>query len=488
MYKNIFTLLISTVLFLSVFTGCSNNPTKGTISSMSISEDSQDAVFDDNESGEWISGNNNSTNSQTNSASNTSKNQTSTSVSSDKQSADTTDSKDKTRFKGLTLQVGIAWDITNQTVRNEHVNVKGYYEGAQKFLKDYPGTKIEYLTGSAGGMWGDGQSLANAVASGKPWDVQYWASTISFPNAIIKNLYEPLDGLINYNNPFFPKNTNNAAIYKGKHYGACALEGEYWAYIYNRSWLEDLGMKLPSAYYDEGNWTYDTFRSFLQEFKTKSGKQGFRMNVGNPFDYVASSSNVSPVYLDANGKLVNNIKSNSVRNYLEFFRNIWYVDKTAKVDYQYLSYTSRNLGVISSSALMSFFPYMKKDPTKGMTDEFDFVPAPKESVSSQNKLYFNAFYFGIPRGAKNKEASSILINYLLEGGQKDFSTTINGMTSVQQKRFKDLMYNPVLPYGSYPGLTYPTVEQKIVLNGIPVQTYIDQAYNQINGAVNNFNK
>ncbi len=175
-------------------------------------------------------------------------------------------------WKDMTIRVAGYRNFQGDELNYEFV------EGANEFSEEF-GTTVTF---QAGGKDGQGDDLAAAIVAGDPWEVQYSFGISVFPLVFADNLYTPIDEYINYKeNDKIDELTVEGATWLGRHYGISSLPmQEMWYLAYNETWMKELGMKTPHEYYEEGNWTMDTYKALNAEAVAKETK--FRSSISRP--------------------------------------------------------------------------------------------------------------------------------------------------------------------------------------------------------------
>lgn len=102
------------------------------------------------------------------------------------------------------------------------------------------------------------ETLARLVASGDTPDT----TTVNdgdFYNSVVKKLLQPIDPYLDISDTIWHKGAMDNYRWKGQYYVAC--HGiDPGMIVYNKTLFENYGEKEPLQYYNEGTWTFDTFR------------------------------------------------------------------------------------------------------------------------------------------------------------------------------------------------------------------------------------
>lgn len=126
--------------------------------------------------------------------------------------------------------------------------------------------KIEYQPTTDSTRFDD---LGTAILGGSPPDifVYEWRT---FPYDISKDQYQPIDELVDWEDPKWAdvKETADKYIYKGNHYIAPLgyAFNDTQVLMYNKSTVENEGLEDPYQMYLDGNWDWNAFTSMMKEF------------------------------------------------------------------------------------------------------------------------------------------------------------------------------------------------------------------------------
>lgn len=114
--------------------------------------------------------------------------------------------------------------------------------------------------------------VSQQIAAGKSPDIA--ASNSTFPAAL--EMLQPLPSIFNVYDKFWDHRVSEATKINGKYYFVntynSPFTGGYVVY-YNKTLFNSAGLKTPQEYYDEGNWTYETFKKVAKDV-TSAGYKG----------------------------------------------------------------------------------------------------------------------------------------------------------------------------------------------------------------------
>jgi len=302
------------------------------------------------------------------------------------QSEQTEEVKD---FSGVQLRVA-----AYRNLKTDSLNMS-YGLGGDEFLKKYPGSNIEYMTaGSTGGA----QELVAAVTSGDPWNLQLTIGP-AIPNIFKEGLYEPLDDLVDENNPIYSKVTLDTVKWDGKLYGINnVMMNDFYYLVYNESMLKDYGIKTPYEYYEEGAWNWESFLKLIDDLNQN--------NIACEIFYDKPIlSRYSHTWND-DGTIEITYDSKENQEWLEFIRTLMY---EKKVPHGRRSNVQKRATAFKVDILPDILIQTINEPTE---DVIRYIPFPEKDGSITT--YMVDYSFSIPKGAKDKEAAIELANYMIK--------------------------------------------------------------------------
>ena len=127
------------------------------------------------------------------------------------------------------------------------------------------GGKIEWTRVTASNQY---TKLAAAVTSGKDAPDLFTYNTLAFPCQVVQGFYQPLDEIIDFNDPMWSgvKDTADQFVLDGKHYVAPLEYGLTSMLFYDKSVIEENGYDDPVDLYYEGKWDYDTMEEMMSDW------------------------------------------------------------------------------------------------------------------------------------------------------------------------------------------------------------------------------
>lgn len=299
---------------------------------------------------------------------------------------------EKKDFSGVQLKVAAYRDL-----RTDPYN-SSYSIGADKFMEENPGSNVEFMVA---GKEGGNEQIVAAVNAGDVWNIQLIIG-VGLPGIFQKNLYTPLDSYIDKNNPLYTKDLlEQAGTYMGKTYAVGNVMMSDVQYgIYNETLYNDYNIKTPAQYYQEGAWNRESFLKMIDDLKANQVQMYLNFEKPNKTGTYAVEH-----HDDGTVELAYNKQPN--REWLTFIKNIVY-DKGVTGIKNGKTYT-REVGFA-----MDILPHILVDAKNSSTqDQIRYIPflAKQDPISS----YIVEYYFGVPNGAKDIEASVALIDEMIKG-------------------------------------------------------------------------
>jgi maltose-binding protein MalE len=338
-------------------------------------------------------------------------------------------------------------------------------------MEEFPGSNVEFMVG---GKEGGNEQVVAAVNSGDVWNVQLIIG-VGIPSMFQNNLYTPLDDYIDKDNPLYTKDLiEDATTYLGKTYAVGNVMMSDFQYgIYNETLYNDYNIKTPAQYYSEGAWNRESFLKMIDDLKANQVQMYLNFEKPNKTGTYAVEH-----HDDGTIELAYNKQAN--REWLTFIKNIVY-DKGITGIKNGKTYT-REVGFA-----LDILPHILIDAKNSSTqDTIRYIPflAKENPISS----YIVEYYFGVPNGAKDIEASVKLIDYMIEACVEDRTEMYKeNMVEEDYKIFEESALNShyiVRDCGVWP-------ENEVVeyfRAGGAVSTNIDENVTRMQTIVDDYNK
>lgn len=231
------------------------------------------------------------------------------------------------------------------------------------------------------------QMVTQRQSTGDPYDILYIHGSF-FPEGPISNIYEDLGpaikalGIKNYN-----KDASSLFDWKGKSYGICSKKSlSPYVMYYNKVMFEEAGLEDPLELYKKNKWTWDKILEMGKEAVAEGGTYFFGDQIQN-FNIYGESC----IYIDDNGKVVNNLRGANIQLSLNLLRKI---------------YTGNNpIGMPMEEGTSGYTVYFPQGKCYMVTEEAtkyaDLAPAVKKSMAF-NKNVDNLGIVPFPMASENK--------------------------------------------------------------------------------------
>lgn len=274
---------------------------------------------------------------------------------------------------------------------------------------DYYGGKVEVIVGT-GNYY---ENLYKLISAGEIPDIVIGDAT-SFPNFIMKDLVQPWDAYVDFNDPVWEQTGAMSDIqkmkYDGSIYNITGKSHNLGVMFYNQRIISEAGLEDPMQLQADGQWTWEKFREYLDETTMDTNGDGVMDVYGmvNTGDFLtAFFASTGDLYLEyENGTYRNNIKSQKIQDAANFVYGIGnngdqlmsFSDATS----EFLNgkaafvYTNDYRGYIDYAALWE-------------TDGIGIVPLPQYSGADEQYQASLTDHFWLMKGAQNPEGAALLV-------------------------------------------------------------------------------
>ncbi len=309
------------------------------------------------------------------------------------------------------------------------VNYYGYYditkdqkgqEQVKIFETDTYGGEIVWTSATFGEAYYE--KLAALIAADDSPDLLTFEPQ-SFPYAVSKNMYEPLDEYFDIEDPIWEgtKDFIKSFEYQGKHYFFPHRIMPWYSLEYNRKTIEEWGLQDPYDLYKSGEWTWDTWRQLMVEFCNQSDDHiGYYATDATINAFVSTTGVVAVDYLPGGG-VENNLNHVDVTRAVEYLAEmgrsgLLYPESHPHGDWvspQVFATTSDKILFLGLEAEWSYIAMTENIQNKqgvendilDTVSDFAFVPYPRDPNSDTYYQGINCFGYLIPKGAKNPNGS-----------------------------------------------------------------------------------
>ncbi len=333
-------------------------------------------------------------------------------------------------------------DTSTYTPRGNAGVVKylGYYDitvdqkGKEQvaiFQSDTYGGTIEWTSAS----FGEGyfNKLATLIAADDSPDLLTYELE-AFPMGVSKNMYEPLDDMLDINDPIWSDMVPliEAFEYKGKHYYFPHRIVTSYALNYNRATIQEHGLADPYDLYLNGEWTWDAWRQLMLDFCNISDDHIGYYCTDNTVNAFVNTTGVVVVDLLPDGTIVNNLQHPDVTRAVEFLAEMGRSGLLYPTSHPHGDWVSPQVFATASDKILFLglepeWTYIAsteniQNPTGVENDihdtvsDFAFVPFPRDPQADKYYLGSSGFAYIIPKVPKNDAGSIefIMCNRLYE--------------------------------------------------------------------------
>ncbi|GAB2545565.1 ABC transporter substrate-binding protein [Gracilibacillus alcaliphilus] len=170
---------------------------------------------------------------------------------------------------GRTIKIVSWWDMTPAEDNPDSIAVKQNLDE----LKEKHNFDVEYIAID----YGEYQERVTAsLLAGEPiGDIVRLGKTYTVPTLVQQDLLWPIDEYTKNENAFNQVVTNELYTHEGRGYGFTEAQGNLVQGIfYNRTLMNELGIKPLQDYVDEDNWSWDTFKEVIRSANLDRNNDG----------------------------------------------------------------------------------------------------------------------------------------------------------------------------------------------------------------------
>lgn len=264
------------------------------------------------------------------------------------------------------------------------------------------GYKVEFLSTTSTEYF---TRLAQLVASSDSPDmVRYeWQS---YPHGVANNLYTSLDSYIDFDSETWSgiKNMIESFNYGGKHYYVPYRVNAGVVLIYSQTALEEEGIKEdPLELYQEGNWTWDTWKDIMIEWCNLGDDYYGIMPTGFVAMPFIVSTGTKMIDVDGENKqIINNMKDANVQRCQDFLADL------ANQGMVNAEYADPSVCLTETKTLFAEFglDWGWTTAQAGSPDQdIRFVPIPRDEQADAYYMNTDTFGYLVPAGAQNIRAA-----------------------------------------------------------------------------------
>lgn len=307
----------------------------------------------------------------------------------------------------------IVWDTTEEawnTTLQEDPNAFNLVWSTKAAFEEKYGGKVEVI----GVGWGEQmETVISKVNAGEVCDLAQ-AHDQNFPVYGAKNIMQDISQYIDLNDGFWYDSVTNAFTYGGKPYAAGA-DATPVVIAYNKTLFQQSGVKTPREYFEEGNWTWDTFREVALEMTGDTDGDGTNDVYGFGWwdsfyvQMLAANGTTSINYGAANG-VESNYLSPQATEAFTFLQNGYLTDKFIQIpdgDKFINDFKSGRLAMTCEYGFAAITAY-------ACDYEIDWAPLPTGPSGQQYDCGGSLTGFAIPVTSANPEGAAVFARMAYE--------------------------------------------------------------------------
>ena len=348
------------------------------------------------------------------------------------------------------IDVGDAEILENGTVRwlsNYDINPeqgKPKRVALELFETKYGGN-IEYINT----VWDERyDNLATLIVGGQSPDIFPAQEFDTFPGRVADGMFEAWDDYFDFNDADMWSNAQGAKkisdmhVLGGKHYVATVYAYADCVMIYNQNTIDQNALDDPWELFQEGNWTWDTFRQICSDFTDPENDQyafdGWWFETG-----LALTTGVAPISFE-NGQLKNNLMSPE----LERVENFLYEMKRDGLPLPKDEFGWAEMPDRIGSGNTLFWPtgmwaLWEEEETLlkfGKKGEIKFVPLPRDPNADAYYVPVKTEAYALCKGAPNPEGAAAFMKCVLAEGKDKSAQEISEKQYREEYGWTDEMF------------------------------------------------
>ncbi len=258
------------------------------------------------------------------------------------------------------------------------------------------------------------------IGSGNPADIIMVDQRGWMPRMAVLNVLEPVDDYVNPDDLLeHEKRIYDYLTWEGKHYAAMVSGAWAYALWYNKTMFEANGVKTPREYWEEGNWTWDTFLEVARELTQDTDRDGKidqwgYANWGVEVFPAANLGFMTQANVDGTVDIIWDKKEFS--NAAQFMADLMNKYEVWAPDLGYHVQNFKAGRVAMSAGANDFVVQFCQD----MKDEVDNAPFPiGPDVDPDDVKYIGySLFLGLGKGSKNIDAARAFIAIMREEEEK----------------------------------------------------------------------
>lgn len=171
--------------------------------------------------------------------------------------------EEKIDFKGKPIRIAQWWGMVNYLSDED--------KERQKKVEEKYNTKIEYIDINRVDI--PPRLITSSVAGQPMADVLMIPVNFALPKLAVEGYIQPVDDLIDLNDPKWNLNMKTNGKFDGKQYSFTDKDNNGNGFFYNKTMIQKAGFEDPYVLQEKGEWTWDKFLEIAKGV-TKDGKFG----------------------------------------------------------------------------------------------------------------------------------------------------------------------------------------------------------------------
>ena len=259
-------------------------------------------------------------------------------------------------------------------------------------------------------------------------------------------ILQPLQNLIDINDPFWDQNIIKISTIKGNTYEVASNKSCWQGHqfiLYNKKLFAINSIMSPGDYYKRGQWTYENALKCMRNITKISGNYG-----GVIMPDLVSASIGTPIisYDTAKAQFTNNISAANVLAGYQFYATIK-EEKIWETGMWYTHFNNGNVGLYDGDVYSSKF--------NGRFSTFDdnslaAAPLPTSYQGKPTKQVGVYRAYGIAKNAKNPSGAAYFLRWFLDYSKYEEA----GVKVFKNDSLKDFYYNTYIPLIEKEGINY----------------------------------
>ncbi|MBO5197126.1 MAG: extracellular solute-binding protein [Lachnospiraceae bacterium] len=337
--------------------------------------------------------------------------------------AATTEPEETNPFKGKEITI---FKSDPETV---HSNLQGwdYTHGEQLTIDEWlleNEVTANYLVASS-----DLSAMMAAVNSKNGPDLM--STNTNFPNIANIGLVQPIDEYYDELAEICGTEYLDLMTYQGHCYGVCMPLAGTRLFQYNKTLFENMGVKTPREYFEEGNWTWETLMKCAEEITRDTDGDGVNDIVGISTDSLGQLvAMFNPIEEGEDGKLKAVLDSEKNRTFIEMvYKGVNETGAIVPAGTEGLgSYKNPDSAIYPAMGAMNLWAHSLNDCYSELSngDILESVPLPKYSADEEYITQIHYIYWVIPSSCDDMDMTISLLKEIIKFNLADMEQMSDG--------------------------------------------------------------